>query len=100
MDVKSYDEIGVMSDNFNMMTERLKYNIKELEGLKKGLEKEVEKRAYDLRLANVKLESAYNDLKKLDEMKTNFLSAVSHDISTPIDIGAGVCQHYQAFFPK
>ncbi|MGR3177451.1 MAG: ATP-binding protein [Candidatus Anammoxibacter sp.] len=84
VDVKSRDEVGVMAGNFNRMTLALNNTINELEHFKEALEKKVEDRTVDLKLANIKLKEANNELKAMDEMKNDFIFTVSHDFRTPL----------------
>ncbi|MBF0564660.1 MAG: cache domain-containing protein [Nitrospirae bacterium] len=57
--INSNDEIGILSNTFNDMIDRLK------------------ERTYEL-------QKAYDELKKMDEMKSSFLSSVSHELRTPL----------------
>lgn len=82
--VNSSDEMSIMADNFNNMTTSLRNTIGELEELKDGLEIKVIERTNDLHITIKELEKAYKDLKKLDELKTNFISSVSHELRTPL----------------
>ncbi|MBF0564659.1 MAG: cache domain-containing protein [Nitrospirae bacterium] len=68
--LKSNDEIGILSDTFNGMIERLRFNIDTLDSKVKERTDELQK--------------AYDELKKLEEMKSSFLSSVSHELRTPL----------------
>ena len=64
------DEIGVVATAFNGMVRRLQDNIRHLDA------KVVERTA--------ELEKTYEELKQLDQLKSDFLSTVSHELRTPL----------------
>lgn len=70
VEVGSRDEIGQLALDFNIMADKIQeYNI--------NLEKIVKTRTAEL-------EKACQELKQLDELKSNFLSSVSHELRTPL----------------
>jgi signal transduction histidine kinase len=68
--VQRNDEIGVVATAFNGMVDRLRDNIQ-------NLDTKVGERTAEL-------ERAYEELKQLDQLKSDFLSSISHEMRTPI----------------
>lgn len=64
------DEIGVVATAFNGMVGRLQDNIEHLDAR--------------VRERTAELEKAYEELKELDQLKSDFLSTVSHELRTPM----------------
>lgn len=76
--VEREDEIGVVTKAFNGMVDRLQNNIGLLDARVRG--------------RTAELEAANEELKQLDELKSNFLSSVSHELRTPMTSVVGFSQ--------
>jgi len=57
----------------------------QLKQMNEMLNKKVKERTKELEESNIKLESAYRELQKLDESKAVFLRLISHEINTPLN---------------
>jgi len=71
------DELGEANLQLEQAAERLR-------GHRDELEQEVDRRTRDLRTALSHLRSTHEELRRLDELKTNFLANVSHELRTPL----------------
>ncbi len=75
--VTSENEIGRLAQIFNSTAV-------ELLEIRNKLENKIELANKDLEKKNTELINANKELKKLDELKSNFLSLVSHELKTPL----------------
>ncbi len=75
--VSSSNEIGRLTEIFNQTAE-------ELLDKRKKLEARIEIANKDLEEKNKELIAANKELKKLDELKSDFLSMVTHELKTPL----------------
>lgn len=80
------DETGLLAETFNQMVEQLQSNLDTLDSKVKERTKE--------------LEQAYEALKKLDRIKTDFLSTVSHELRTPLTSILGFSNMIQSRLEK
>jgi signal transduction histidine kinase/Na+/proline symporter len=64
--------------------DELAERIQELTRLKESLEARVEARTTDLAAERDRLKTAYEDLRNLENLKTTFVNAVSHDLRIPL----------------
>lgn len=91
-DVKSSDEIGVLSSNLNIMADRLQKAMDELEEANQILQEDIEK------------------FQQMEVQRRNFFAAVSHELKTPLTIlkgqvenmmlGYGDYQNHEKYFPQ
>ena len=71
---KTKNEIGVLGHNFNHMSEELEKTISKLKTLNMELTKDIENK------------------EKLEEMRTEFLAGISHELKTPIALIQGYAE--------
>ncbi len=72
--VKSNDEIGMLGNSINTLSENLENKIQEL------------------KQANIELEKDIEEKSKLTEMRSQFISDVSHELKTPISLIQGYAE--------
>ncbi len=68
------NEIGVLGENFNTMSEKLEQTVSELKNANYELQKDIEKK------------------EKIDSMRTEFIGNVSHELKTPIALIQGYAE--------
>ena len=71
---KHNDELGVLGDSINEMSEKLEKNISELKS------------------ANIELEKDIKQKEEVDELRKEFISNVSHELKTPIALIQGYAE--------
>ncbi len=93
--VRENNEIGDLSDSFNLMIEALRKSTALAEKSQQGLEQQaamlvqrntaIEQTNKDLLLAHEKLAEQAEDLAKSSEYKSEFIASMSHEIRTPMN---------------
>jgi signal transduction histidine kinase/CheY-like chemotaxis protein len=78
------DMLRTKSDNLRDANARLHEAAERLRGHRDELEQAVERRTRDLQTALSHLRSTHQELKRLDQVKTNFLANVTHELRTPL----------------
>ncbi len=68
------NEIGELGENFNRMSEKLEQTISELKGANNSLQKDIERK------------------EKLEQMRSEFMGNVSHELKTPISLIQGYAE--------
>jgi signal transduction histidine kinase len=74
------------------LIEENKRLLKQLVEWNAELEKRVEERTHELKLANINLLKTIDKLKEADAAKSDFISMVSHELRTPLTVISGFAQ--------
>lgn len=80
------DELGEIAAAFREMNAKVIARENELRQLNAGLEQRVTERTNELASANRRLADALRAEKELGELRANFVSLVSHEFRTPLEI--------------
>jgi two-component system, NtrC family, sensor kinase len=75
--VRTMDEIGTLTDSFNVMARDLEKYRREIEEWNRELQNRV-------RAATSELQHTINDLKEVDRLRSEFVLIVSHDLRSPL----------------
>lgn len=82
LDTRRRDEIGALADNINNLSDSLAGALGELKEKNKQLERDIERE------------------KKLDEMRKEFVSSVSHELKTPIAVIRGYAEGIESLLSE
>lgn len=97
-DIKTGDEIGDLSENFNSLADKINEQIISIEQYSKNLEKMVEERTEELLAAldNIKeKDKKLNQAEKINSLNS-VVSAIAHEINNPLAIISGNIQLIEA----
>ncbi|WP_134703024.1 ATP-binding protein [Ammoniphilus sp. YIM 78166] len=82
--VQQEDEIGKLTETFNFMNSTIQQLINELHDRADQLEDKVLERTKELEDANSQLRETYKKLKNSEELRSELIIQISHDLKTPL----------------
>ncbi len=82
--ITNEDELGRLTRRINMMLDEIETRDHQLQSRSQVLQEEISVRSTELADKNAALEAANKRFMELDELKSGFLSTVSHDLRTPL----------------
>jgi signal transduction histidine kinase/CheY-like chemotaxis protein len=85
VEVKSKDELGLLSTQFNEMLEQIEKRARELRQHRESLEELVAVRTAELLTLNTQFKAAKEAAEAASRTKSEFLANMSHEIRTPIN---------------
>ncbi len=93
-DIKTNDETGVLSDNFNIMADKINEQILSIEQYSKNLEKMMAERTDDLLKAMDALKEKDKKLNRAEKISSlnSIVSSIAHEINNPLAIISGNLQ--------
>ena len=93
-DIKTHDETRVLSDNFNIMADKINEQILSIEQYSKNLERMVAERTDDLLKAMDALKEKDKKLNQAEKISSlnSVVSSIAHEINNPLAIISGNLQ--------
>jgi len=90
-DIKTNDEIGKLSDDFNIMADKINEQILSIEGSSKNLEKLIAERTDELLTALDAIKEKDKKLGQAEKMRSlnSIVSSIAHEINNPLAIISG-----------
>lgn len=105
--VRQDDELGALANSFNEMAGRVASRDAELRHLNQDLEQRVALRTTELTEANRRLDQAREEAlgllareRELRELKSNFVSLVSHEFRTPLEVIMSSADNLQRYHDR
>ncbi|AWB64993.1 hypothetical protein C2869_00410 [Saccharobesus litoralis] len=90
---KRADEIGLVFNSFNEMSNSLNQSRKTLDEYQSHLEEMVSSRTIALQNTNDELKKSRQEAEQANELKSRFLANMSHEIRTPLTAILGFTEH-------